>query len=105
STVMSNHLHLVLRNRPDITDQWSDDEIALRWRRVFPPRDDTTGEPVEPTEHDLAIEELSRLARPTSGPGGFRRGESFNFSRQVITRATVVTMRSVSDRRAVSRAD
>ena len=54
-SVMSNHLHLVLRNRSDIAEQWSDDEIALRWRRVFPPHDDTTGEPVEPTEHDLAM--------------------------------------------------
>ena len=27
-SVMSNHLHLVLRNRPDIAGQWSDDEIA-----------------------------------------------------------------------------
>ncbi len=52
---MSNHLHLVLRNRPDIAEQWSADEIALRWCRVFPPRDDATGEPVEPGEHDLAI--------------------------------------------------
>jgi hypothetical protein len=86
-SVMSNHLHLVLRNRPDIAEQWSDDEIALRWRRIFPPRDDATGEPVEPAEHDLAIEELSLLARPTRGPGSSRRGESFNFSRQVITHA------------------
>ena len=54
-SVMSNHLHLVLRNRPDIAEQWSADEIALRWRWVFPPRDDTTREPVEPTEHDLAM--------------------------------------------------
>ena len=38
-SVMSNHLHLVLRNRPDIADQWSADEIALRWCRVFPPRE------------------------------------------------------------------
>jgi hypothetical protein len=30
-SVMSNHLHPVLRNRPDIAEQWSDDEIALRW--------------------------------------------------------------------------
>ena len=37
-SVMSNHLHLVLRNRPDIAGQWSADEIALRWCRVFPPR-------------------------------------------------------------------
>jgi hypothetical protein len=70
---MINHLHPVLRNRPDIAAQWSDDEIAVRWRRVFPPRDDATGEPVESTEHDLAIEELSRLARPSHGPGGSRR--------------------------------
>ncbi len=52
---MSNHLHLVLRNRPDIAEQWSAEEIALRWCRVFPPRDDATGEPVEPDEHDLAM--------------------------------------------------
>ena len=54
-SVMSNHLHLVLRNRPDIAEQWSADEIALRWCRVFPPRDDATGDPVEPGEHDLAM--------------------------------------------------
>ena len=30
-SVMSNHLHLVLRIRPDIAGQWSADEIALRW--------------------------------------------------------------------------
>ena len=54
-SVMSNHLHLVLRIRPDIAGQWSADEIALRWCRVFPPRDDATGEPVEPGEHDLAM--------------------------------------------------
>jgi REP element-mobilizing transposase RayT len=54
-SVMSNHLHLVLRNRPDIAEQWSADEIALRWCKVFPPRDDATGEPGEPGEHDLAM--------------------------------------------------
>jgi len=45
----------LLCNRPDIAEQWSADEIALRWCRVFPPRDDATGEPVEPVEHDLAM--------------------------------------------------
>ncbi len=54
-SVMSNHLHLVLRNRPDIAGRWSADEIALRWRRVFPTRDDATGEPVEPGAHDPAM--------------------------------------------------
>jgi hypothetical protein len=52
---MSNHLHFVLRNQPDVAGQWSADEIALRWCRVFPPRDDATGEPVEPGAHDLAM--------------------------------------------------
>jgi hypothetical protein len=54
-SVMSNHVHLVLRNRPDIAGQWTADEIALRWCKVFPARDDATGEPVEANEHDLAM--------------------------------------------------
>ena len=35
-SVMSNHLHLVLRNRPDRAAQWSDHEVAERWCRVCP---------------------------------------------------------------------
>ena len=35
-SVMSNHLHLVLRNRPDRVSQWSDREVAERWCRVCP---------------------------------------------------------------------
>ena len=54
-SVMSNHLHLVLRNRPDIAEQWSPDEIALRWCKLFPPRDDAKGQPVEPGEYDVAM--------------------------------------------------
>jgi REP element-mobilizing transposase RayT len=51
--VMSNHLHLVLRARPDLVEDWPDLEIALRWKRLFPPRDPATGEPIEPSECDL----------------------------------------------------
>ena len=51
--VMSNHLHAVLRVRPDLAQAWTDDEVALRWRRLFPVRDQTTGQPTEPEEHDL----------------------------------------------------
>ena len=29
-TVLSNHFHLILRNRPDIARQWSDAEVARR---------------------------------------------------------------------------
>jgi REP element-mobilizing transposase RayT len=53
--VMSNHLHIVLRNRPDVVRQWSDDEIAIRWRKLFPQRDELTGEPREPDGHDVAM--------------------------------------------------
>ena len=39
--VMSNHLHLVLRIDPTETLRWSNDEVAARWVRLFPPRDDS----------------------------------------------------------------
>jgi REP element-mobilizing transposase RayT len=62
--LMSNHIHLVLRNRPDVTQEWSSEEVALRWRKVFPLRDEATGEPIEPEKHDLAMltADASRLA-------------------------------------------
>ena len=34
--ILSNHLHLVARTRPDISREWSDQEVALRWLRIFP---------------------------------------------------------------------
>ncbi|MFP4352180.1 MAG: transposase, partial [Puniceicoccaceae bacterium] len=33
--VMSNHLHVVLRTRPDWVEEWSGDEVAERWCRLF----------------------------------------------------------------------
>ena len=51
--VMSNHLHVVARTRPDVVKSWSDDEVALRWWRLFPQRRETNGSPSEPTEFDL----------------------------------------------------
>jgi REP element-mobilizing transposase RayT len=50
--IMSNHFHLVLRNRPDVVATWSDTEVARRWLRLCPPR--RKDEPsAEPTEADL----------------------------------------------------
>src|SRR5690554_6348442 len=37
-TLLSNHAHLVLRTRPDVVAQWSDEEVARRWLRLFPHR-------------------------------------------------------------------
>ncbi len=34
--IMSNHFHVVLRNRPDIVDQLSDEEVAEKWLRLYP---------------------------------------------------------------------
>jgi len=34
--VMSNHLHVVVQVLPDVATQWTDDEVADRWIRLFP---------------------------------------------------------------------
>ncbi len=50
--ILSNHMHIILRNRPDVVAAWSDEEVALRWLRVFPGR--RLGEQLaEPTEIDV----------------------------------------------------
>ncbi len=36
--VMSNHYHLVLKTRPDLSATWTPIEVALRWRAVYPKR-------------------------------------------------------------------
>ena len=47
--IMSNHLHTVLRTRPDVVETWSDRDVALRWLRLFPGRrlDEFLGVPAE----------------------------------------------------------
>ena len=51
--ILDNHLHVVLRNRPDIVADWSDKEVALRWWRVCPRRRSKDGSPSEPRESEL----------------------------------------------------
>ena len=36
--ILSNHVHVIVRNRPDVLSQLPDKEIAIRWLRVFPGR-------------------------------------------------------------------
>jgi REP element-mobilizing transposase RayT len=52
-TVMSNHFHVVLRNRPDVAADWSDEDVARRWWRLFPARRDDSGAPAELLQHEL----------------------------------------------------
>jgi REP element-mobilizing transposase RayT len=53
--IMSNHMHLVLRTRPDVVEAWSDQEVAYRWLRLFPGKrlEEHLGEP-----SDVAVEML-----------------------------------------------
>ena len=34
--ILSNHQHLIARTRPDIAAQWSDEEVAWRWKLAWP---------------------------------------------------------------------
>ena len=34
--ILSNHLHVILRSRPDVLAKLSDQEVAIRWLRVYP---------------------------------------------------------------------
>lgn len=55
--ILSNHMHLVLRNRPDVVACWTDAEVATRWLKVFPGRrlEEYLG---APTQND--VEKLAR---------------------------------------------
>jgi hypothetical protein len=52
-TVLSNHLHIVLRIPPDVVATWSDQEVAGRWLRLFPQRREEDGSPAEPKEEEI----------------------------------------------------
>jgi REP element-mobilizing transposase RayT len=63
-SVMDNHFHVILRNRPDVVETWSDEEAARRWYRLCPVRKTASGEPEEPTAAELSaiVSDLDRLA-------------------------------------------
>ena len=51
----ANHIHVVLRSRPDVVKQWTDEEVARRWWKLFPKKKDKQGKATEPTESDLGM--------------------------------------------------
>lgn len=51
--VMSNHVHVILRNRPDVVEGWSEQQVRERWWQVCPLRRNEDGSPAEPTEVEL----------------------------------------------------
>ena len=54
--VLSNHLHVVLRTRPDVVAAWSDKQVALRWLQIFPGKriDEQLGDPTSTDVEALA---------------------------------------------------
>ncbi|MFG0263346.1 MAG: transposase [Novipirellula sp. JB048] len=84
--VMSNHLHLILRNRPDVVAKWSDSEVALRWLKVFPGRR-LEEHLAEPTEDDVQTlcrdtERLATIRRRLSDISWFMRALSEPIARR-----------------------
>ena len=57
---MSNHLHLVLRTRPDVVQSWSDEEVVVRWLTVSHLTKSRDGRPREFGDARVAME----LAQP-----------------------------------------
>ena len=51
--ILSNHFHLVMRNRPDVVATWSDEEVARRWLYLCPLRKTESGQPEEPTDAEM----------------------------------------------------
>ncbi len=51
--IMNNHLHLVIRIRPDIANSWTPEEIARRWLLLFPQRR-IDGKAAEPSLEEMA---------------------------------------------------
>ncbi len=54
-TIMSNHLHLILRSRPDVAREWSDEQVARRWLRLFPKRREKDGSPADPEDFEISM--------------------------------------------------
>ena len=52
--VMSNHIHVMARTRPDVVKTWPDDELAQRCWQLLPKRRKEDGRPAEPEEYELA---------------------------------------------------
>ncbi len=71
--ILSNHLHVVIRSRPDVVATWSDKEVALRWLQIFPGKriDEQLGDPTtadveqlvnDPIKLDLVRGRLSDIS-------------------------------------------
>ena len=52
-SLLSNHMHLVLKSHPDIVTDWSSREVARRWLMLCPKRKLRDGSPAEPKDTEI----------------------------------------------------
>jgi hypothetical protein len=78
--ILSNHMHLIVRNRPDVVAAWSNEEAAVRWLRVFPGRrlDEQLAEPTDVDVKTLAgnAKRMAEVRRRLSDISWFMRALS-----------------------------
>ena len=60
-TIMSNHLHVVLRTLPEQVDAWRDQEVARRWLCLFPGTGHKARYPPEESAIRILCEDSLRL--------------------------------------------
>jgi REP element-mobilizing transposase RayT len=53
--ILDNHAHIVLRNRPDIVETWSDEEVVRRWWFVCPWRRNEDGSIPDPKPCEIGL--------------------------------------------------
>jgi hypothetical protein len=51
--VLANHLHNILRTRPDIVASWSDREVAVRWLQLCPRKPRSKKKPLPSIENQI----------------------------------------------------
>jgi REP element-mobilizing transposase RayT len=75
--ILSNHMHVVLRTRPDVVAQWSDQDVARRWLSLFPGErvDEFLGQPTQ-SAIDALVSDAGRMVEirlRLSNPSWFMR--------------------------------
>jgi hypothetical protein len=94
---LSNHIHLVLRTRPDIVDTWPDEEVVTRWLTISHLTKSRDGQPREFSKTLLALEMAipkrveklrSRLADPSFFMASLCEHVSRRSNREDICRGT-----------------
>jgi len=51
--LMTNHQHTLIRTRPDLVTEMSDEEVAIRWLTLYPKKRDKQGRAKAPSEKEI----------------------------------------------------